>query len=504
MALPKLYQRIVWHNDTNPALNEDNLNAMSKGLDDVDDRVIALGNDVFEVLPQIVHYLEQAEDLVEALENLSKNPPKIGPNGNWLVWDVETDQYIDSGIDASITVTIADITMLEPTATPYVTNTGTDTDPIFHLFIPRGTKGDTGTSITSIVKTGTSGLVDTYTITFSNSTTTTFAVTNGKTAYQSAVEGGYTGTEAEFEADLANFGDLAESAATSATTASAKASEAAASATTASTKADEAATSAATASSKADEAANSATSAASSASTATTKASEAATSASNAYNSELAADASATLAATEAGNAATSASDAANSEAAAAGSASTATTKAGEAADSATSAAGSASTATTKEAEASAAALNAEDSAEDSEAWAVGKRGGVDVPSTDPTYHNNAKYYSEQSGTHTFAGLQDVDINSSTLANGDVPVYNSTSSKWENKAAPIIKTATLSASYTTVTFTGLPTSGDHLIDFYTSTGINFTDINTATAGQVTLTFDAQSAAVTVYCEIKEV
>ena len=31
----------------------------------------------------------------------------------------------------------------------------------------------------------------------------------------------------------------------------------------------------------------------------------------------------------------------------------------------------------------------------DSEAWAKGTRGGVAVPSTDPTYHNNAKYYAE-------------------------------------------------------------------------------------------------------------
>ena len=33
--------------------------------------------------------------------------------------------------------------------------------------------------------------------------------------------------------------------------------------------------------------------------------------------------------------------------------------------------------------------------AEDAEAWAIGKRGGVDVPSSDPTYHNNAKYWSD-------------------------------------------------------------------------------------------------------------
>lgn len=30
-----------------------------------------------------------------------------------------------------------------------------------------------------------------------------------------------------------------------------------------------------------------------------------------------------------------------------------------------------------------------------SEAYAIGKRDGTDVPSTDPTYHNNAKYYSQ-------------------------------------------------------------------------------------------------------------
>ena len=47
--------------------------------------------------------------------------------------------------------------------------------------------------------------MDTYTITYNDGTTTTFTVTNGKTAYQSAVEGGYPGTEEEFETALANF-----------------------------------------------------------------------------------------------------------------------------------------------------------------------------------------------------------------------------------------------------------------------------------------------------------
>ena len=44
---------------------------------------------------------------------------------------------------------------------------------------------------------------------------------------------------------------------------------------------------------------------------------------------------------------------------------------------------------------ASSSATAADGSAKDAEAWAVGKRGGTDVGDTDPTYHNNAKYWAE-------------------------------------------------------------------------------------------------------------
>lgn len=73
---------------------------------------------------------------------------------------------------------------------------------------------------------------------------------------------------------------------------------------------------------------------------------------------------------------------------------------------------------------------DAEDSAEDAEAWAVGTRGGVPVPSTDPAFENNAEWWA----THTsssFAGLSDTDI--TNPQNGQVPVYNSTTNKWENQ-----------------------------------------------------------------------
>lgn len=91
-----------------------------------------------------------------------------------------------------------------------------------------------------------------------------------------------------------------------------------------------------------------------------------------------------------------------------------------------------------------------------------------------------------------------------------LPVRNSQTGTVTNQEFDIkesgktIKTATLSAGSTSVIFTGLPTTGNNLINFYTSNGMNYTDIDTSTSGQVTLTFEAQTSAATVYCEIKEV
>lgn len=47
---------------------------------------------------------------------------------------------------------------------------------------------------------------------------------------------------------------------------------------------------------------------------------------------------------------------------------------------------------------AEAAAVVADGRAEDSEAWAVGTRDGSPVGSSDPTYHNNSKYYADEAG----------------------------------------------------------------------------------------------------------
>jgi len=120
------------------------------------------------------------------------------------------------------------------------------------------------------------------------------------------------------------------------------------------------------------------------------------------------------------------------------------------------------------------AAEDAEESAEDAEAWAVGERGGVPVDPSDETYHNNAKWWAEQSagGATSLADLTDVnltsptdgqslvyddatdkwvngdggasafadltDVSLSNLSNGQIPQYNSTSQKWENENLPTI------------------------------------------------------------------
>lgn len=66
MALPKLFQRIFWHNDTTPALNEDNLNAMSKAIDDIDDRVIEREGTIMESVANAHTYMLNAQASAES------------------------------------------------------------------------------------------------------------------------------------------------------------------------------------------------------------------------------------------------------------------------------------------------------------------------------------------------------------------------------------------------------------------------------------------------------
>lgn len=80
------------------------------------------------------------------------------------------------------TVTVGTTTTGAAGTNANVTNSGTSSAAVLDFVIPRGANGTNGTDgrgIVSILKTGTSGNVDTYTITYTDSTTSTFTVTNG-------------------------------------------------------------------------------------------------------------------------------------------------------------------------------------------------------------------------------------------------------------------------------------------------------------------------------------
>ena len=92
---------------------------------------------------------EAAEEAAERAETAIVHAPVI-QGGYWYIWN--DGQYVNTNVRAE-------------------GEKGDKGDT--------GEKGDTGNGIASITKTGTAGLVDTYTVTYTDGTTTTFTVTNG-------------------------------------------------------------------------------------------------------------------------------------------------------------------------------------------------------------------------------------------------------------------------------------------------------------------------------------
>lgn len=146
----KLYDRIDFVNNTTPALNETNLDLMSKAIDDIDDRVIEIAGDVLVVVPEIL-------DKYADIEALATNPPYVGQNGHWWTWDTDLNQYVDSGVDAGVSVTVGTTTTLPAGSDATVTNSGTDTDPILNFGIPQGVAGQDGVSPEVTITTITDG-----------------------------------------------------------------------------------------------------------------------------------------------------------------------------------------------------------------------------------------------------------------------------------------------------------------------------------------------------------
>ena len=81
---------------------------------------------------------------------------------------------------------IGTVSTLAPGSSATASITGTDEEPKLNLGLPQGAKGDTGDTgatgngISNITETATSGAVHTYTINFTDGTTTTFDVTDGE------------------------------------------------------------------------------------------------------------------------------------------------------------------------------------------------------------------------------------------------------------------------------------------------------------------------------------
>ena len=222
------------------------------------------------------------------------------------------------------------------------------------------------------------------------------ASAEAKAASQSARDAKDAAEAAEAAAETAQ--GKAEDAQTAAETAQGKAEDAQTAAEAAQTaaetaqgKAEDAQTAAETAQGKAEDAQSAAEAAQTAAETAQGKAEDAQTAAETAQGKAEDAQSAAETAQGKAETAQGKAEDAQTAAEAAQG-------KAEDAQSAAETAQTAAETAQGKAEDAQTAAETAEG---DAEAWAIGKRDGVDVPSTDPAYHNNAKYWAEYAGSIT-------------------------------------------------------------------------------------------------------
>lgn len=72
----------------------------------------------------------------------------------------------------------------------------------------------------------------------------------------------------------------------------------------------------------------------------------------------------------------------------------------------------------------------------EAEAWAVGQRDGVDVPSTDETYHNNAKYYAQAAAQSAASLTVDTELSSTSTNPVQNKVIDATVTELKNDLEP--------------------------------------------------------------------
>lgn len=130
-----------------------------------------------------------------------------------------------------------------------------------------------------------------------------------------------------------------------------------------------------------------------------------------------------------------------------------------------------------------------------------------DLQTTDKSSLVNAINEAKSSGgASNISGLDDVTI--TDVEDKQVLKYNSTNQKWENKAdssSATYKTATLTAGNTSVIFTGIPTTGNNIIEVFTSqTDLDYESLDDSVSGSLTVYYEAQSSNVTVYLRIEGV
>lgn len=65
--MERSYELIEWHNNTNPALNEDNLNEMSQAIYNIDGKLVALSGTLMEDVPRIKEDMEILEPAVASI-----------------------------------------------------------------------------------------------------------------------------------------------------------------------------------------------------------------------------------------------------------------------------------------------------------------------------------------------------------------------------------------------------------------------------------------------------
>lgn len=86
---------------------------------------------------------QTAEAKAQEAQHVATKPPYI-QGENWWVWNEESGSYVDSGIDASVSLAVAETITGAPGTEALVENIGTASDLLLRFTIPRGEKGEVG------------------------------------------------------------------------------------------------------------------------------------------------------------------------------------------------------------------------------------------------------------------------------------------------------------------------------------------------------------------------